>query len=99
MELSRGMSALCQKRTFCAAERTSLFDHLVGSGKERWCHGDAERLRSFQIDRQLKFIWVLNRHVGRLGGKGRGSGIEQDRSADVRFGSKADIREGPHHVP
>jgi hypothetical protein len=31
MELSRGMSALCQKQTFCTAERTSLFDHLVGA--------------------------------------------------------------------
>jgi len=25
------MSALRQKRTFCAAVRTSLFDHLVGA--------------------------------------------------------------------
>jgi hypothetical protein len=34
LELSHEMSALCQKRTFCAAERTSLFDHLVGGGEQ-----------------------------------------------------------------
>jgi|SRR6516165_9709793 len=31
LELSRGMSALCQKQTFCAAVQMSLFDHLVGN--------------------------------------------------------------------
>src|SRR5215469_4735802 len=29
------MSALCQKRTFRAAERRPLFDHLVDGGKQR----------------------------------------------------------------
>jgi hypothetical protein len=29
------MSALCQKRTFCAAVKTSLFDHLVGDGEQQ----------------------------------------------------------------
>jgi len=31
MELSRVMSALCQKRTFCAAAELTLFDYLVGA--------------------------------------------------------------------
>jgi hypothetical protein len=31
LELILEMSALCQKQTFRAAERTSLFDHLVGA--------------------------------------------------------------------
>jgi len=25
---------LCQKRTFCAAAETALFDHLVGDGEQ-----------------------------------------------------------------
>jgi hypothetical protein len=29
-----GMSALCQKRTFCAAAKTTLFDHLVGGSEQ-----------------------------------------------------------------
>jgi hypothetical protein len=34
LELSRVMSALCQKRTFCAAAETgALFDHFVGAGE------------------------------------------------------------------
>ena len=44
------MSALCQKRTFCAAERTSLFDQLVGGRKQRLRHGETERLGGFEID-------------------------------------------------
>ena len=28
-----GMSALCQKRTLCAAKKMSLFHHLVGAGR------------------------------------------------------------------
>jgi len=34
-ELSRGMSALCQKQTFCTAVKPPLFDHLVGAGEQR----------------------------------------------------------------
>jgi hypothetical protein len=33
------MSALCQKRTFCAAPETALFDHHVGAGEYRLRHG------------------------------------------------------------
>jgi hypothetical protein len=32
LKLSREMSALCQKQTFCAATADALFDHLVGAG-------------------------------------------------------------------
>ena len=35
------MSALCQKRTFCTAERASLFDHLVGAIKQLPRHDEA----------------------------------------------------------
>jgi len=30
------MSALCQKQTFCAAKKMSLFDYLVGGRKTPW---------------------------------------------------------------
>src|SRR6516165_1855780 len=49
------------------ADIDRLIRYLVGSGKERWRHGDTERLRGLQVDHQLKFVWVLDRHVGRLG--------------------------------
>jgi hypothetical protein len=37
------------------------FDHLVGDSK--YSRGDckAERLRSFQVDAQLKFSWLYDR--------------------------------------
>ena len=67
LELTRQMSALCEKRTFCAAAKMTLFDHLVGAGEQRRCHRDTERLRSREIDRELEFSWLLYWQVGRSG--------------------------------
>src|SRR5665213_3005629 len=44
--------------------QVALFDHLVRRGEERRGDGDAERLRSLQIDHQLELGWVLDRQVG-----------------------------------
>src|SRR5262249_53110455 len=57
---------LCQKRTFCTAERTSLFDHLVGASYQRRRHGKAKCLRGLEIDYQLEFGGLNYRQVGRL---------------------------------
>src|SRR6516225_8696755 len=35
LELGRGMSALCQKRTLCSAANSSLFDRFIGAGEPR----------------------------------------------------------------
>jgi hypothetical protein len=32
------LSALCQKQTFCAAAKMTLFDHLVGAGEQGLGH-------------------------------------------------------------
>jgi hypothetical protein len=39
----------------CAAAKMTLFDHLVGTGKERRWNLEAERLRSLEVDRKLEF--------------------------------------------
>ena len=45
-----------------------LFDHLVGSGKERWLHGDAERPRGLQIclgsGQENRQAWRLSDAIG-----------------------------------
>ena len=38
------MSALCQKQTFCAAAKMTLFDHLVGDLLEKRWHLEAQCL-------------------------------------------------------
>src|SRR5215472_14381633 len=55
------MSALCQKRTLAV-----LFDHLIGAGKHRRWHREAECFGSFEIDRQPELGRRLNWHLGWL---------------------------------
>src|SRR5262245_66415993 len=40
------------------------FDHLVGAGKQRGRHLEAERLGCFEVDYQLVLGRCLNRQVG-----------------------------------
>jgi len=46
--------------------KSGLFDHLVGAGKQRRRHGEAERLSGLDVDHQLILGWTLHRHVGRF---------------------------------
>src|SRR5215469_16835659 len=61
------MSALCQKRTFCATVKTSLFNHLVSDAKQSRREAEAECLGGFEVDYQLEFGWLLDRQIGWLG--------------------------------
>ena len=46
---------LCAKSRHYAVQRnTSLFDHFVGAGEERWGNFDAERAGSYQVKDQFK---------------------------------------------
>jgi len=45
----------------CTAAILSLFDHLVGAGKQRWWHFEAERLGGHHIDRQIETCRRLER--------------------------------------
>src|SRR5262249_22255541 len=54
------MSALCEKQTFCAAVKTSLFDDLVGGGEQRLRNIETERFGGFEIDHELEFGWLLD---------------------------------------
>jgi hypothetical protein len=58
------MSALGQKLTHAAQQRGSLFDHLVGAILYRLRHGNAERVRSLEVEEQLDFACLLHRQVG-----------------------------------
>jgi hypothetical protein len=46
---------------------SSLFDDLVGAGKDRLRHGKTECLRGFHVDHQLEAGRLIYRQIGRLG--------------------------------
>ena len=48
-------------------QTASLFDYVVGAGKERRWHCEAERLGGLEVDDQFKFGWLFRRNVGGLG--------------------------------
>jgi hypothetical protein len=70
----------CQNRSF--ALRSRSFDHFVGSGEDRWRHGQAEPLRCLEIDHQLEGGRVLDRQIGRLGALQDLAGVNADLAID-----------------
>src|SRR5262249_40909284 len=42
------------------------FDHLVGAGEQRRRHGEAERFRRLEVDKQLNLRGLVDRKVRRL---------------------------------
>src|SRR6516162_11490609 len=60
------MSALCQKRTLCGAANCGLFNHLVGRGQQRRRNSHPKRLCTFEIEREYKFSWLLDRKISRI---------------------------------
>ena len=43
-----------------------LFDHLVGTGEQRWRHGYAEGLGCLEVDDQLELCRLFYRQIGRF---------------------------------
>src|SRR5271166_659736 len=66
-----------------AQQTASLFDHFVGTGKQRQRHGEAERLGGLEIDGKLELGRQLDRQVG-------GSGALED-AIDIGWYSPIEI--------
>src|SRR5712691_7504052 len=47
--------------------KLSLLDHLVGSGEQRWRHGDADRPRRLRVDHKLELARLHDGQIRRLG--------------------------------
>ena len=45
---------------------SKLFEHFVGTQKERFRYRQAKCFRGLEIDDELKLRWILYRQVGRL---------------------------------
>ena len=46
--------------TIAPQQIASLFDHLIGTSKQRWRHGEAECLGGLEIDGQLELGGLLD---------------------------------------
>jgi hypothetical protein len=55
--------ALLRARRERPSRRVASFDHLVGAGKHRGRHGEAECVRSLEVDNQVVFGRRLHRQV------------------------------------
>ena len=55
-----------RKRTFCAAAKMALFDHLIGDGEHACGNGETERFGGRAVDDELEFGCLQHRQVSRL---------------------------------
>ena len=60
------MSAKCQSRHFALRKTTSLFDHLVGEGKDRIRDRESDRLGGSEIEDHVELRSLFNGQIGRL---------------------------------
>ena len=60
------------------ADIPSLFDHLVGNGKDARRNGHTKRLSRLEIDHELKFGWLKHREAGRFRAPEYPSGVDTD---------------------
>src|ERR1043165_745098 len=58
-------SASGQKRTHASQRRVSLFDYVIGNGKNAWRNGKSKRFCGLQIDHKLEFGGLHHRQAGR----------------------------------
>jgi hypothetical protein len=50
--------AMGQEETLVPQQTPLLFDHLVGAAEQEGWHGETERLRSLEVDDQLRTSWT-----------------------------------------
>src|SRR6516165_2963170 len=54
------------KADICGAANCNLFDHFVGRGEQRRRNSHAKGLCTFEIEREYKFSWLLDRKISRI---------------------------------
>src|SRR5262249_31233741 len=87
------MSALCQKRTNCAATKIPLFDHLVGESEQPVRHVEVECPGCLEVEHELEFGRLHYRQVGRLFALENAPGV--DASLAIGIGDAGSIADQP----
>src|ERR1700730_3967784 len=66
----------CNKATYAAQQTNVLFDHLVGTRKQRWRNVEAERLCGLEVDNKIESCRLDARQVSGLVSLKNPTGIE-----------------------
>jgi hypothetical protein len=103
LTLQSGMSALPPKADMCSALANVRFgpiadldgsiDYLVGKLLNQQGHVDAEGLRRFLVDKELKFRWLLDRQIPWF--RSLENLVHEARAAPVQLNNIRSIRDEP----
>src|SRR3974390_2454366 len=74
-------------------QTSSLFDHLVGGGEQRWRHGQAERLGGLEVDHQLETRRLFDWEIAWIGA--RHNFGNEPCGASILFAKVCPIRDNP----
>src|SRR5580704_16745378 len=77
-------------------QSSSLFDHLVGGGDQRWRHGQAEHLGGLEVDHQLEARRLFYWEIARIGARHNFGNVPC--GAPILFAKVCPIRDETSHI-
>src|SRR5438874_6072637 len=82
--VSQRTDAMCQLADICSAANQPLFDHLVGSAKQRDWNGEPKHVGGLHVDDQIDFRGLLHRQGARFLALENAAGIDAANAILVR---------------
>src|SRR3974377_2442444 len=90
--MTRGARSGCEQ----SQQTSSLFDHLVSGGEQRWRHGQAKRLGGLEIDHQLETRRLFDWEIAGIGASHNFG--NEPCGASILFAKVCPIRDETSHI-